>query len=180
MRMSIDLFKKFLAALAARNVILKKPPIIRNTSSEKGFSPYLQPMNSHSDLTDAAFEQQFQTCTLDPALFSHEAHLRLAWIHIRQYGVEQAIENICTQLIAYTSHLGASDKYNKTLTIAATRAVYHFMQKTAAGSFADFIRQFPRLTTNFRDLIASHYTQDIFKSDLAKREYLEPDLLPFT
>jgi hypothetical protein len=136
-------------------------------------------MNSHFDLTDSAFEQQFKSCTLDPALFNHEAHLRLAWIHIRQYGVEQAIENICTQLIAYTSHLGASDKFNKTLTIAAIRAVYHFMQKTTAVTFDDFIRQFPRLKTNFRDLIAAHYAQNIFKSEMAKREYLEPDLLPF-
>jgi hypothetical protein len=137
-------------------------------------------MNSHFDLTDTEFGQQFQTCTLDPTLFNHEAHLRLAWIHVKQYGVEQAIENICTQLIAYTKHLGASDKFNKTLTIAATRAVYHFMQKSNADNFHDFILQFPRLKYNFKELIAAHYAQDIFKSEIAKQEYLEPDLLPFT
>lgn len=137
-------------------------------------------MMSHFNLADDDFELQFQSCTLDPALFNHEAHLRLAWIHVKKYGVEQAAENICTQLVAYTSHLGAADKFNKTLTIAATRAVYHFMQKTSAASFEEFIGQFPRLKTNFKDLIAAHYARDIFRSDIAKKEYVEPDRLPFT
>ncbi|GAB4004037.1 hypothetical protein GCM10028808_00890 [Spirosoma migulaei] len=137
-------------------------------------------MKSHFELSDELFAEQFKSCRLDPAIFSHEAHLRLAWIHIHQYGVDTAIETICEQLVAFVDALGARDKYNKTLTIAAIRAVNHFMNKSDANNFYDFIQQFPRLNYNFRELISAHYQVDIYKSELAKREYLEPDLLPFS
>ncbi|MEM6720185.1 MAG: hypothetical protein AAF611_12745 [Bacteroidota bacterium] len=44
-------------------------------------------MKSHSQLTDAAFELQFSQCEFAPSLFNHEAHLRLEWIHINNYGI---------------------------------------------------------------------------------------------
>lgn len=137
-------------------------------------------MEAHVNLSDDQFEQQFKLCQLDPALFSHEAHLRLAWIHVKKYGVEQAVENICDQLVCFVDSLGARDKYNKTLTIAAIRAVHHFINKSDTDNFQDFIRQFPRLTYHFKELIACHYQLDIYTSDLAKAVYVEPDLLPFS
>ena len=136
-------------------------------------------MQHHFKLTDAEFEQQFQACTLDPALFSHEAHLRLAWIHIQQYGIEKALENVPTQIIRFVDNLGAKDKYNHTLTIAAIKTVYHFTLKSVSNNFKDFIQEFPRLKSNFKGLLAAHYRQDIFMNELAKREYIAPDLLPF-
>ncbi len=134
---------------------------------------------THFDLSDREFEQQFANCSLNPALFNHEAHLRLAWIHIDKYGVEQAIKNIGHQLVEYVMALGAKDKYNKTLTIAAIRAVYHFKLKSHSTNFQEFILEHPRLKYNFKELIAFHYATDIFKSEQAKQEYLEPELLPF-
>ena len=136
-------------------------------------------MTDHFALSDPDFEQQFATAELDPALFNHEAHLRLAWIHIRKYGEAQAITNICSQLINFVSRLGALSKYNKTLTIAAIKAVHHFIKKSNAVSFEEFIREFPRLKYNFRELIASHYSIDVFQSEQAKQDYLQPDLLAF-
>jgi hypothetical protein len=130
-------------------------------------------------MNDAMFEAQFKATVLDPAVFSHEAHLRLAWIHIKKYGVETAIVNICSQLKAFVEILGAGDKYNETLTIAAIRTVHHFMLKSDTADFNVFIRQFPRLKYNFKDLMACHYKMDIFNNAIAKREYIAPDLLPF-
>lgn len=136
-------------------------------------------MEKHFNLTDLEFEDQFENCSLDPGLFSHEAHVRLAWIHIKKYGKEKAIQNICSQLIAFVNFLGAPGKYNKTLTVAAIKAVYHFMQKSGTENFQDFIAQFPRLKYNFKELMAAHYKTDIYNSEAAKKEFLVPDLLPF-
>ena len=137
-------------------------------------------METHFALNDAEFEQQFASGVLDPALFSHEAHLRLAWIHIRKYGEEQAITNICLQLLNFTSRLGAVAKYNITVTVAAIKAVHHFLRKSGSDNFYEFIREFPRLKHNFRNVIATHYSMDIFKLEQAKQKYLEPDLLAFS
>jgi hypothetical protein len=107
------------------------------------------------------------------------AHLRLAWINIVRYGIEKAEENIQSQLQKFVAHVGAKEKYNTTLTIAATKAVYHFKLKSKSDNFKGFIAEFPRLKTNFKDLMASHYGFDIYHSEKAKTAFLEPDILPF-
>lgn len=137
-------------------------------------------MKDHYQLTDEEFESQFSNCTLDSSIFNHEAHIRLAWIHINRYGIEQALINVDNQLYSYVCSLGAEDKYNKTVTIAAVKAVYHFMQKSNSNNFKDFILEHPRLKTNFKELLDKHYSIDIFNSDIAKSSFLEPNLLPFT
>ncbi|MCK0180484.1 hypothetical protein MWU50_14380 [Flavobacteriaceae bacterium S0862] len=137
-------------------------------------------MKDHYQLTDEEFESQFSNCTLDSSIFNHEAHIRLAWIHINRYGIEQALINVDNQLYSYIYSLGAEDKYNKTVTIAAVKAVYHFMQKSNSNNFKDFILEHPRLKTNFKELLDKHYSIDIFNSDIAKSSFLEPNLLPFT
>ncbi len=136
-------------------------------------------MEYNFDLNDALFEAQFKAGIVNPAVFSHEAHLRLAWIHINNYGVENAIENICGQLKAFVVIAGAADKYNETLTVAAIRAVNHFMLKSGAADFSTFISQHPRLKYNFKELMASHYKMDIYNNPVAKQQYMAPDLLPF-
>jgi hypothetical protein len=138
-----------------------------------------QEKQPHFQLSDDVFEQQFADCKLDPELFSHEAHLRLAWIHIQNYGVDNAIENVSTQLKRYTAYVNAADKFNKTVTIAAVYAVHHFMKKNPSADFVGFINTNPQLKNNFRALIQTHYSQDVFNQAAAKREFLQPDLSPF-
>lgn len=136
-------------------------------------------MEKHLELSEEEFLRQFTDCTLDPSIFSHEAHLRLAWINIRKYGIVQATANIQSQLLKFVEALGEKDKYNKTVTLAALFIVNHFIQRSNSDNFSDFISGFPKLKTDFKGLIASHYSIDVFTSSKAKTEYLEPDILPF-
>jgi hypothetical protein len=128
-------------------------------------------MEKHFDLTDLEFEKKFESCNLNPEIFTHEAHLRLAWIHITKYRQEIAIQNICRQLITFVDSIGAKNKYNQTLTVAAIKAVYHFIRKLNSNIFPDFINEFPRLKYNFKDLINFHYQENIFKSEEAKKKF---------
>ena len=137
-------------------------------------------METHADLSDTEFLSQFKECSLPPSLFTHEAHLRLAWLLIHQYGLEEAEERIQKLLKAYVHALGAQDKYNTTLTVAAVKAVNHFVNRKEHQHFQDFINAFPRLKTDFKGLMASHYGFDIYNSTEAKEHFLEPDLLPFS
>ena len=133
---------------------------------------------NHSDLADAQFVADFQNCTLPPALFSHEAHLRLAWLMIEKHGDEA--DTIVSRMITnYVNHLGAVDKYHHTLTVAAVKIVAHFKAKSDTTNFQDFILQNPRLKTHFKELIHSHYSSAILKSAQSKTTYLRPDLMKF-
>lgn len=134
---------------------------------------------SHLSLSDEDFEIQFADTTLPPKLFSHEAHLRLAWIHIQKYGKEQAINNVCDQIKIFDQTHGDGTMFNRTVTIVAVEAVAHFMAKYQTTDFSSFIAQAPRLKTNLKDLISLHYSWDIFNDAAAKKTYVKPDLLPF-
>lgn len=136
-------------------------------------------METHYSLSDQEFEKQFENAILNPKLFSHEAHLRLAWIHVTKYGVDRAAENIVSQITQFDRKFGDVTKFNKTVTIAAVKAVAHFINKSKSHNFKDFIKEFPRLKSNFRDLLSQHYSLDVFKSEQARHSYVEPDLLAF-
>jgi hypothetical protein len=136
-------------------------------------------MKDHFEFSDSAFENAVRECTLHPSLFSHEAHLRLAWLHIDKYGPGQATGNISRQLRRFVQKQGGVDKYNVTVTIAAIRIVYHFKLRSCSDNFQDFIQEFPRLKTGFKYLLGCHYITDIFSSAQAKKKFLEPELLPF-
>ncbi|MEM8507186.1 MAG: hypothetical protein AAF717_05115 [Bacteroidota bacterium] len=136
-------------------------------------------MEAHVKLTDDTFEQQFHKGKLDPSVFSHEAHLRLAWLYIMKYGVEATIAKICTEIKNFALQNGAPHKFNRTVTVAAVKAVHHFVLKSEAKSFSDFIREFPRLKYRFKDLMRTHYSFDIYSDPKAKEHFLPPDILPF-
>lgn len=131
-------------------------------------------MENHSLLTDEAFLKAFQKCTLAPTDFSHEAHLL-----INDLGPFQAEKMLVKLLKDYVAHVGAADKFNYTLTLAATKAVSHIMQRSSGNNFQEMLQEFPQLKQNFKGLMACHYSIDIFDSTEAKYNYLEPDLLPF-
>lgn len=136
-------------------------------------------MEKHYRFTDLQFETRFSSCRFPASDFTHEAHLRLAWIHIRNYGVEKAVENIHLQIKAFADSLNVSDNYHNTVTSAAVYAVAHFYSRSKSSTFKAFIEEFPRLKTNFLGLLSSHYSYDVVKSEEARKEYLEPDLAPF-
>jgi len=136
-------------------------------------------MENHYQLNDEQFLLALEAATLNPKLFSHEAHLRLAYLLIYNNGIDKAIDICCSQIQNYANSLGAKDKFNKTVTVAAVKTVHHFMLKSETESFNDLMKEFPRLKNNFKDLLSQHYGIDIFNSEIAKSSFLEPDLLPF-
>lgn len=136
-------------------------------------------MSTHYSLTDEQFLEAFQTAKLPPELFTHEAHLRLAWLYLEDFDMDTSITKITHQIKNYTKILGAEDKYNETVTVAAIKVVYHFKRKALTNSFKDFMTEFPRLKSNFKELLAQHYGFDIFSTEEAKFSFMAPDLLPF-
>ncbi len=133
----------------------------------------------HHLLTNDLFEEKFKNCILSPTLFTHEAHLRLTYIHINKYGLDKAIKNLCEQIANFDQKFDDGKKFNKTVTIASVQIVNHFINKANSDDFRGLITEFPKLKSNFLGLLKSHYTLSILTNKRAKQEYLEPDLLPF-
>lgn len=110
----------------------------------------------HMQFTDAEFEKQFSDTTLLKKQFTHDAHLRLAWIHVSKYGEQQAILNLTSQIKAYVSKLGLAHKYVESTTIAAVRLVHSRYVKQPKASYSEFITSNPDLHTHFQELIQEY------------------------
>jgi hypothetical protein len=136
-------------------------------------------LKHHSHLSDKEFENLFEKGDLPPSLFSHEAHLRLAWLYIKKYGQEKAAEKICREIKQFDHLHGKGDKFNITVSVAAIKMVDHFIKKSESNDFYTFIKKFSRLKTGFKELLYQHYNLDIFSNKEAKTSFIEPDLLPF-
>ncbi len=134
----------------------------------------------HGHLLDNQFVDLFESCELDPSLFSHEAHLRLAWIYINKFESSVAEKKVCTAIQNFVAHVGSQDKYHHTLTMAAVKTVYHFYQKYDTENFFDFISEFPKVKKDFKSLIDSHYSPELIQSSSARSIFLEPDLLEYS
>ena len=136
-------------------------------------------MEKHWKLSEEEFEEKFSTCSFRPLWFTHEAHLRLAWMYVNKYGKEIAFEKYSEQLQAFANKYNAKGKYNATVTYASIQIMSRFIEKSEAYDFQDFINEFPELKSKFKGLLTTHYSSDIFTSKEAKKHILQPDLVPF-
>lgn len=135
---------------------------------------------AHSEFSDEEFERAFREGTFPPEAFTHQAHLRLAWLHLKRYGKDRAVRQVCKQIRAFTIRNGAADKYHHTLTRAAVRLVWDCVQQSQAPDFKALLQAFPSLAGNFREMLLGHYSETRLFSDQARTEYLEPDLEGFS
>lgn len=131
-------------------------------------------------ITDQEFITQIESLTLHPHYFNHRGHLRLAWLYLNQYPLAVATEKTAVGIQNYATHLGASDKFHMTLTVAAVNVVNGRILPTQSTTFDQFLEQNRDLSNDFLGLLKQHYSSECLFSRLAKEAYVEPDLRPFT
>lgn len=136
-------------------------------------------MEKHWRYSDEVYEQKFREIKFPPLYFSHEAHLRLAYIHLQNYGLEQSIENMCNQIYDFAIKYGATMKFNATVTYASLQIMYSYIQNSDSDNFSDLMLEFPHLLENFKSEIQKYYSWDVFRSPEAKSKIHQPDLEPF-
>ena len=135
-----------------------------NAPTKPGNKHILSSMNQlrTKPITDDEFEAKFADSSLKPVYFKHHlGHLRLTWIHISKYGVDQAIENICRQIRAYDKTWGNGDKYDHTLTIAAVKLVGEYMDRNPGTNVESFVETWPELSTDFIPLLKARFGDDL-------------------
>jgi len=132
----------------------------------------------HQLLTNDEFEKKFSNCMLPGAIFTHEAHLRISYLHITKYGLKKAIDNLSKQIADCDDKYGDGTKFNKKLTIASTKVIHHFIEQSKTTDFNSFIKEFPQLKSNFLGLLKTIQTA-MLNDENAKEEYVEASLLAF-
>lgn len=123
-------------------------------------------------MQDSIFLAEFEHCTLPKEYFKHQGHLRITWIYLTRYSLDQAIPLIKQGILRYATSLGAAHIYHETLTCAWIYLVKAAMQ--SEDCFATFMKNNPQLLD--KNLPFQYYSQALLNSDHARKTWVEPDL----
>ena len=129
-------------------------------------------------LSDKQFLRQFEQLTLAEQEFSHRGHLRLAWLYLCRYDLPTAIEKTTKGIAAYANSLGATGKFHHTLTEAIVRIMYSRFQAANDENLEEYLGRNQDLVDNMWAVLHEFYSRENLFTDLAKREFVEPDLKP--
>lgn len=122
---------------------------------------------------------RFQHRALGPEHFDHRGHLRMAWVHLRYYGLKEASARVCEGVKELAAAFGAPEKYSHTLTEAFMRIIFPRMRGEAAFDFDQFLADNPDLVSNAEGVVLRHYSRERLNSPEARKGWIEPDLSPF-
>jgi hypothetical protein len=127
---------------------------------------------------DADFRAAFETHLVSPSQFTHEAHVRLAYVYLVEGDVEAAVDRMRQALLNFLEHNNIPrSKYHETLTRAWVLAVRHFMNRSGPrDSAAEFVGANPELLDS--KIMLSHYSAGVLFSAEARASFVEPDIDP--
>jgi hypothetical protein len=128
-------------------------------------------------MTDEAFARAFENGTVSPAEFGHVAHVRVAWVYLREApSAEEALVRMRDAIRRFAAAAGASQKYHETLTVVWMKLLADVQARGASGELAGVLSAHPALAD--KDLPLRYYSQERLFSDEARTAWVEPDRLP--
>ncbi|HEY1147178.1 MAG TPA: hypothetical protein VGF27_01315 [Pseudoduganella sp.] len=115
-------------------------------------------------MDDQDFLSSFERCTLPKEHFNHAGHVRLAWLYLERHPFDEAVTRTCDGIRAYAAHLGAADKFHRTI----TEALMHLLR--AHGRDA--------VLADARGMLALHYSPSLLAEAHARERFVPPDREP--
>jgi hypothetical protein len=129
-------------------------------------------------INDEVFLEQFENQTLSPDLFDHYGHLRLAWLYLNRYSLDEAIEKVTGGIALYARSLGAGDKFQRTLTEAIVRIMAFRKESGNADTLMAYLAENRDLIEDIRAVVGVHYSSERLNSEAARTRFVNPDLRP--
>jgi hypothetical protein len=138
-------------------------------------------MSSFMSLSDAELWERFHTATLPSAEWNHRAHVRVAWLYLRQCSLDEAHILMRVGIIRLNASHGlvesAARGYHETMTRVWLRLVAAAMRATPEHvASAAFLEE--HAASLGKDAPLRHYARDRLFSATARACFVEPDLSP--
>jgi hypothetical protein len=134
--------------------------------------------DEHLKLSDTEFLDAFTQCTLPAKLWSHTAHVRLAWLRLAEHPYEDALISVRRGIQSYNEAvLHKENAYHETITVAFMRLVAH-AKHAGVDSLSALESTHPALFDRQLSAVLVHYTRDRLMSNEARARFVEPDLVP--
>jgi hypothetical protein len=137
-------------------------------------------------MSDDEFLAGFEACTLARSVWTHEAHVRMAWLYLSRYSLTEAIERaqigirklnaafIAAQPPKPQRESSPQGGYHDTITVAFVRLIAARFR--GDDTFETFHNLNPDLFDRTLTSLHRHYTQELLNSPEARIKFIEPDL----
>lgn len=128
---------------------------------------------------DRDFLEAFETTALAKACWSHEAHVRMAWLVLEREGSYPRAEACIRAAIQRFNASVGSGGYHETTTVAFTRLVHHRKQQGLEGeTFEAFRDRHPDLFVRSPSVLSPFYAPEDLRSEPSKVAFVEPSRRP--
>jgi hypothetical protein len=124
-------------------------------------------------MTDEEFLRALESGGLAEADFGHTAHVRAAYLYLRQDDFAVALARIRAAIRRLAGRLGQPMRYHETITVAYLALIQqHICQRGDGGGWPGFARENPELFQP--GLLLHFYPRAQLQSELARRVFLLP------
>ena len=130
-------------------------------------------------MDDAELLRRFEDCSLDSAVWTHEAHLRVTYLYARDLPEAEALEAVRRGIQRFNASKGVEQTetggYHETLTVAWFRIVRDAARgMAAAADSVAFVRARPELLE--KKVPLRYYRRETIMSWAARAGFVEPDV----
>ncbi len=134
----------------------------------------------HTPPTDSELLDLFDSAKLPGSGWTHEAHIRAAWLYLRQHPLDDAHILIRVRIIRLNAFHNLNETpqrgYHDTLTRVMLILVRHAMADDPSTDSLTFARRLAAAIG--REAVLRHYSRDLINSAAARARFIEPDLSP--
>ncbi len=131
---------------------------------------------------DAAFLAAFENCTLPFEQWKHRAHLKVAYLYLRQFPFDEALKKIRANIKRYNAATNTPETldrgYHETLTVAWLKLIAFTLAEYGPSASADAFLDAQEHLLN-RKALRFFYSRENLMTWRAKGEFVEPDLTFF-
>lgn len=131
-------------------------------------------------MDDATLWTAFHDKTLTHAEWTHEAHLRVAWLHVTRHPLDEAHLRMRAGILRLNERHGLVESpergYFETLTYAWLALVAAAQREHGAATSTALLEACPSLRD--RSLPLRHYSRELLRSVRARAIFVPPDLSP--
>lgn len=122
--------------------------------------------------------EAFEAGEIDAGQFNHEAHVYMGWLYLGRFDTDTAIGRFTAALIRLTEKLGVPEKYHATITWFFLVLIAERRLSERGKSWAEFRAHNGDLFLPKGGILQRYYSRERITSDVARRQFLLPDLVP--
>ncbi|HYT65784.1 MAG TPA: hypothetical protein VEL51_05160 [Vicinamibacterales bacterium] len=126
-------------------------------------------------MSDEEFARAFERGDVPPSAFSHQCHVRLAWVYLHESPTfDAALARVREGIQRFAAAAGASNKYHETITVLWMQLLDAARSRVMQPcTFADLLEQCPELAD--KDLPLKYYARERLFSDEARVRWIPPE-----